>query len=405
MKRKGGAGMPEDKRTSSARYDGEPVTGGDFTDEFAAIVYEDIMHRIEGKLKARMYDDGIIFDDYQLTLSCTIQRIGDFQDHFAAEMLYIMTHRLFDEPLCEYCSGIGGTAEEAIINGAEQFTQAVLSSVISTLDRNNEASIVSDLAGMTRTFIYTDDAYIYAVGECDESGSDLFSHIVELIPGYLGTKKAYWIKLFVAWYDDRINAEVRINGAVMSGLSEALRIYASERKIDLSYHSEKQFVLLIDPETQDDEPYAPPELVIDITKSSIEALSEVIDEETETNAFFRIRRLCGKWERLYVDLLAFLPDLFTCYMLHINQGDDLRLRTGDAVILLKRSQLRYFGYIEQGIIQYLNEVQISDESAYNVMSLGKIIDAVSEIVENGTSIENIGISELSADLPEDYELY
>ena len=397
--------MPEDKRTSSARYDGESVTGGDFTDEFSAVVYNDIIRRTAGKLKARLYDDGIMFDEYQLTLSCTIQRIGDFQDHFSAEMLFMMTHPLFDEPLCEYCSGIGDSAEDAISSGAEQFTQVVLASVISTFERKNESRIISEFAGMTRSFICTNDAFIFAVGEKDETGTDLFSQIQDMIPDHLGTKRAYWVKLFAAWYDDKISAEVRINGAVMTGLSEALQKYASERRGFHSYHSEKQFVLLIDPETQDDEIYASPELVIDITKRSIALLSEVNDDASGAAAFSRIRELCIKWPQLETDLLAFLPNLFTCYMLHLKQGDSLRLCIGDAVIYLKRSQLRYFGYIEQGIIQYLNEDQISDEGAYNIMCMGNVIDAVSDVIENGIELEKIGIGELSADLPDDYVIY
>ena len=82
--------MPEDNRTSSARYD------GDFTDEFAAIVYDDIMRRVNGLTDAKLYDDGIMFVKYQLTLSCTVQRIGESHGNYSAEMLYILTHQTFD---------------------------------------------------------------------------------------------------------------------------------------------------------------------------------------------------------------------------------------------------------------------------------------------------------------------
>lgn len=397
--------MPEDKRTSSARYDGEPDTGGDFTDEFAAIVYDDIMRRLNGQIEARVYDDGIMFDKYQLTLSCTIQRIGESHGNYCAEMLYIVNHQMFDEPLCEYTSGIGSTAEEAIINGAGQFTTAVLMSIIGAFESGDENSMTSEFAGRTRTFRYTDDPVIYVIGEELDEQPDLFSLIKEMLPDYLGSKKAYWVKLYTVCYDnDKVSAEVRINGAVMYDLSEKLRKFTLERDLKSSFHSEKQFVLLLDNDPDDDTLYAPAELVIDLTKHAIDLFTEVTDDKSENAAFLKLKDLCGKWEQLADELMTLVPELFTCELLSIKQGDSLKLHIGDAVLRVKRSQLRNFGYIEQGIAQYLAENAISDELAYNVIYMGSVIDAVTAAVNDGAKLGSIGIREMTANFPEDYEL-
>ena len=396
--------MPEDNRTSSARYDGEPDTGGDFTDEFAAIVYDDIMRRVNGQTDARLYDDGIMFVKYQLTLSCTVQRIGESHGNYSAEMLYILTHPTFDEPLCEYASGIGSTAEEAIINGAEQFTAAVLLSIFSAFDSVGECSIVSEFAGRTRTFKCSDDPAVYVIGADFGGEPDMFGYIKSELPDYLGSKNAYWIKLYAVCYDGKISGEVRINGAVMFELSEKLRRYAMNWRDKNSFHSEKQFVLLLDKEPSGDVNFAPPELVIDITKHAIDLFTDVTDDESERRACAKLKELCGKWTQLTDEMFALIPDLFTCVLLGLKQGDGLKLHIGDALVKLKRSQLRDFGYIEQGVIQYLAENQVPDELAYNVMCMGSVMDAVSTAVSNGAELERIGIKELTAFLPGNYEL-
>lgn len=397
--------MPEDKRSSAARYDGEPYTGGDFTDEFSTIVYDDIMRRLNGMIEANLYEDGIMLKKYQLTLSCTIQRIGESKGRYSAEMLFILSHSMFDEPLCEYSSGIGESAEEAIVKGTGQFTEVVLMSIIGAFECSGKNSIDSEFAGFTRHFVCTDDPLIYVIGEEDEDQPDLFGLIRDLLPEYLGTKKAYWVKLFAVCYDNKINVEVRINGAVMYDLTDRLVQYVLKRKDRQAFHSEKQFVLMLDNDTRDDEIYAPAELVIDLTKNAVDLLSEVVDEESERAAFFKLKTLCGKWQQLAVDMFAFIPNLFTCHMFQLKQGDTLRLSIGDAVVFMKRSQLRYFGYIEQGIMQYLNETPLADENAYNVMNMGYIIDALSAVYKQGIDIEHIGIKEIAADLPEDYQLF
>ncbi|SDB46867.1 hypothetical protein SAMN02910317_02378 [Ruminococcaceae bacterium FB2012] len=396
--------MPEDNRTSSARYDGEPDTGGDFTDEFAAIVYDDIMRRVNGQTDARLYDDGIMFVKYQLTLSCTVQRIGESHGNYSAEMLYILTHPTFDEPLCEYASGIGSTAEEAIINGAEQFTAAVLLSIFSAFDSVGECSIVSEFAGRTRTFKCSDDPAVYVIGADFGGEPDMFGYIKSELPDYFGSKNAYWIKLYAVCYDGKISGEVRINGAVMFELSEKLRRYAMNWRDKNSFHSEKQFVLLLDKEPSGDVNCAPPELVIDITKHAIDLFTDVTDDESERRACAKLKELCGMWTQLTAEMFALIPDLFTCVLLGVKQGDGLKLHIGDALVKLKRSQLRDFGYIEQGVIQYLAENQVPDELAYNVMCMGSVMDAVSTAVSNGAELERIGIKELTAFLPGNYEL-
>ena len=396
--------MPADNRVSSARYDGEPDTQGDFTDEFAAVAYDAIARRLDDRLEYRVYDDGIMFDKYRLTLSCTIQRIGESKGHFSAETLYMLNHSLFDEPLCEYCSGVGSTAEEAIINGASQFASSVLLSVFSAFDSTGDSCLVSEFGGKTRIFKLSDEAPVHVLGEEFTEYPDLYSVVDTEIPNYLGSKKAYWIKLYAVCFDDMISTEVRINGAVMHDLSDKLREYAMSWQDKKSFHSEKQFILLLDTNENEDREYPSAELVISLTKEGIELLSGIHDEKSDRAAVEKLKKLCGKWERLAYEIRALVPELYTCEMFHLDRGDVLKLRFGSDLVELKRSQLRNFGYIEQGILQFISEFQPSDEFSLSIVNLSTTIGIISDAINSGLGFEDIAVRELIVAVPENYEL-
>ena len=75
------------ERYYAARYDGEPEIEGDYTDEFAVIAYDTIVRCAADHAEAEYADNGIVFEKLGLTLSCSIQRIGEANDNYSAEML------------------------------------------------------------------------------------------------------------------------------------------------------------------------------------------------------------------------------------------------------------------------------------------------------------------------------
>ena len=396
--------MPIDNRISSARYDGEPDTKGDFTDEFAAVAYDAIARKLDNSFDIKVYDNGLMFEKYNMSLSCTIQRIGEKGGRYSAETLYMINHQIFDEPLCEYSFGIGSDSEEAIINGANSFADTVLRSVFSAFDSSGDSCLVSEFAGKTRVFTLSDEAPVQVIGEKYDEFPDLYSLVDAEIPNYLGSKKAYWLKLFVVAFDNMIHAEVRINGAVMYGLSEKLRDYAKNWKSIKTFHQEKQFLLMLDKNENNDRDYPSPELVISLTQKGIELLSEIRDEESSRHVLEKLKQLCGKWDRLAYEIRALAPELYTCKLFHLKQSDDIRLRFGNTPIMLKRSQLRNFGYIEQGVVQYLTEYEPDEEASLSLVNLSTAIEVMSNAIENGVALENIGLIELVVDVPDNYEL-
>lgn len=158
---------------STARYDGYPDTGGDFTDQFAVIAYHTVMRQVEGLTETEFFDEGMTLTRYGLRLSCSIKRVTESRSQYSALMMFLLSHELFDEPVCEFCAGHGGSAEEAIINGTGHYIVTVLTSVFSAFDHKGEKISCSDFDGRERVFYLSSEPVTYSTGDAPEQGYDM----------------------------------------------------------------------------------------------------------------------------------------------------------------------------------------------------------------------------------------
>jgi len=389
---------------SAARYDGETYDNFDFSDEFASLAYDSIIHLLDGSEQIRRLDNGILIEPIGLSLSCTLQRMGESNGNYSAEMLFILDHDLFDEPLCEYTAGVGRTAEEAVVVGADQFTTVVLLSILAAFGCEGDHIVTSEYAGKTRIFRRSCNSTVYSIGAAVHEMQDLFGLVENVLPEYLGSKKAYWVKLFAYRCGDDMEYEARINGALMTELSARLKPYVETWDKSGVFHCEKQFVLLLDTGSSNDNPSISPEKIIALSEQAVELFGSVYDDNDEKYVFSKLKELCFGCGSLVQEIRALVPEIYTCALLGIKQGDGIRLMSGDAEIPLKKSQLRNYGYIEQGVLRYLGSNQPKDDFSLNVMQLGSVLSAVNEAVSNGAKFENIFLRELTLRVPTDYVL-
>lgn len=389
---------------SAARYDGETSDDFDFSDEFSSLAYDTMINLLEGSEKVKRLDNGIYLENIKLTISCTLQRMGEHNGNYSAEMLFILDHSLFDEPLCEYTAGTGHSADEAMVNGADQFVSVVLLSVISAFGCTGDHLVRSEFAGKTRFFRRSCTSLTYSIGKSDHEQKDMFEIIEKVLPQYLGSKRAYWVKLFAYRCGDDKEYEARINGACMPELSNMLKPYVQTWNADGTFHCEKQFVLLLDTDTTRDTTYVPPEKVISLTEQAVKLFGDAFDTEEAESAFNELKEHCSGCGSLSYEIRALVPEIYTCALLGIKQGDGIRLMIGESELRLKKTQLRNYGYIEQGVLRSLNAEQPSNDTAYNVMQLGSVMDAVKEAISNGAAYENIYLRELTLRVPRDYVL-
>lgn len=397
--------MSEQRSLISARYDGEAVINGDTSDEFASVAYDVIMERLSDELAPCRFNDRIDIQKYGMNISCTVQRLVENKESFSAEMLFFVTHELFDEPLCEYFHGLGANTSDAVRSCAVQFAVTTLYSIISALNAGENSSLTSEFCGRERTFRYSETSNTYSIGPCDHEQVELFSLIKKDLPAYLGSKKAYWLKLYAVCYDGQVNCEVRINGAVMNTLTKKLFAYTSLWKNRKSFHSEKQFILLIDPDDDNSRQHIQPEKVIKLTRQAVRILGAVTDEDSHASAMKQLRIICAPHKTLAHELRAMIPEIFTCLLLDIKQGDDLKLMLGDAEVVLKKTQLRIYGYIEQGIRSFLSDGEPPKELAMNILRISSLFVAVNNAVNDGAELSEIFVNEMKFKYPADYEIF
>lgn len=382
------------------RYDGEPAGNQETPMEDLEIIYDEIIGKGN---KAKRTEAGIVYQSEGLELSCIIQRVtGGENGRYSAEMLFVMTHELFDEPLCEYTAGLGNSKEEALRTGAEQFCAVVLLPVLSAFGCTEGSRVEAELDGKKLVFRRPCNNMIFSMGIKNPGAKDLWEIVEKEIPKYLGTKNAYWVKLYACSYNGELNCEVRINGAVFPELTKKLDEYVLGWADRQSFHSEKEFLLLLreDSKAQDGRSS---EEVKAITVQAVEALSAVADEATEETAIKKLYVLSGGDRNFMWELQTFIPEIYTIFCLNLADSDGMLLnQSGKGTIAVKKSQIRNYGYIEQGVQRYMQEKRPGRDASLNVMCLSAVFSAVNQAVQKGSKVEDLRFPEMIYNVPEDY---
>lgn len=394
-------------RRDDIRYDGEPAGNHETPLEDLEIIYDEIIRKENEAMRTKT---GIAYPSAGLELSCIIQRISTGQNgRYSVEMLFVMTHALFDEPLCEYTAGLGDSKEAAMRTGAEQFCSVILLPVLSALGCTEGHRIETELDGKKLIFRRPCNNMMFSMGVKNPAAKDLWEIVEKEIPQYLGTKNAYWIKLYACCYDGELNCEARINGAVFPELTRKLDEYVLGWEDRQNFHSEKEFLLLLredwEAQSSKEQIERSSEEVKAITVQAVEALSAVVDEATEETAMKKLYALSGGDKNFLWELQSFIPEIYTFLCLNLANADGLLLnRDGKEALAVKKSQIRNYGYIEQGIQRYLQEMNPDREASLNVMCLSAVFRAVNQAVQKGSKIEDLHFPQMIYNAPQDYPI-
>lgn len=387
------------KKPENVRYDGEPAVSDNTSGADLRIIYDEILSKGNG---AELCDSEIVYKSVGLHLTCAVQRISG-NNRYSAEMLFIMTHEFFDEPLCEYTAGIGDSKEEALRHGAEQFAAVVLLPILAAFSCTGEHHIYTELDGKKHTFRRACTEMVYSMGAENPNTKNLWDIIQDDIPNYLGAKKAYWIKLYACCFDGEANCEARINGAVFTELTQKLEEYVMTWQNLQEFHSEKAFFLILREDDCEPDGLDSAE-VIDIAAKSAELLSHVVDEKTEDEVLAKIYHLCGKDDNLAWEIRYFLPEIYTFIQLDLVQCDGFQLNRKDEKLSLKKSQLKSYGYIEQGVLKFMRETNPDKDTSLRIMRLSATLGCVAKALEKGSKLEDLRFVETAYIAPDDYKV-
>lgn len=355
---------------------------------------------------AEFADNTVTFPEYGLTVSLRMGEMTPVNSSYTVQMIYILEHEYFEEKVAESVAGFGDTPYAAMKMGAESFCTGVLHFVLAALKCDGEETVTSEVMGEQHLFRVPCTMGTFHVGEPFMHSGDFWHLLKDEITGYLGKKKAYWIKLYAAWAGDHLTCEARINNTVYPGLTEELRKIVRKPAEPIPYGADKQFILLI----QKDETYKPApytqDQVRELVYDTIERMKTIDSDESYRTVTAEIMANCPS-NSLAREMITFIPEIYCCVVLNTGERDGIIAIDEEAGNKwdMKRSQLRGYGWIDGAVYRYIREKAPSKEDNMKILGISSRFKAAYQAITNGAKLEDLVFSELIYRINKDYIAY
>jgi hypothetical protein len=181
----------------------------------------------------------------------------------------------------------------------------------------------------------------------------LLNFIKSEIPKFLGSKKYYWIRIYLAKYKERKIIEVRINGTVCASLHKFFKEYIDSWDNNDTFISEKQYAICV--QREDDKCPFDKDLVVNAARETISLMEECNSAEAYQGMMQKIEEMTDGNRGLAAEIRIFVPEILAKFIMGYKEGDSLFLMQDDSNIEFKKTQLRSYFYIQQVVIEYLNK--------------------------------------------------
>lgn len=354
----------------------------------------EILKYIQSKHKDFSLKNGILsFDTAELTIKVDIAQVNNNNGIYVAQLIFILSHPLFDTDLVESVAGIGKTKYDAILDGTDKFYMNVLLTIVSTLKCENDNTFECKLLKEKRIFHRNCFDNILSCGVRNPEAKPLWNLVEDIIPKYLGTKKFYWLKLFVSVNSGNVTCEARLNNQIYESLAKPLERYVNSWSNKTDYHTEKQYILLI----QDNSTYKPApfskDTITEYTKQAITLFESIQSQEDYNSIEDRIFKITND-RNLTTELKVLIPEIYCKIALRIeNQVDDkiMLVKENSSSIDLHTSQIRSYSYIEETIYKHIYENRPSNDKIMNAISSSTMFSSINNAMNNGSKIENLFI--------------
>ncbi len=282
--------------------------------------------------------------------------------------VYAVHYSGFDEPLLEPVRAWGKTYKEAAETATEMFYSAVWMSIEHSIDKKDPVHIAADMPGAHYDF----DMYcpsILRIGVNGKEPKNLVDYILDEIPSYLGSKKYYWLRIYLAKYKDDKNIEIRINGSVCMELPKYFFDYV-DNEMDASEHfvSEEQYALFV--QREDDKCPFTQETVMDCAEETILRMADVSNAEEYDTMIQKSIELAGGDKNLASEIRIFIPEILAKLTMGTREGDRLYVmgKDGESKTEYKKSQIRSYFYVQQAVLKYLATKPDKEDVTSIVMS-------------------------------------
>lgn len=311
---------------------------------------EAVLNALNEKLNGTLYD-GCIIMPRGFTIDVKIGKHEEKETVSLLQAIFVVEHDDFDEPLIEPVDSQGTTPEEAAKMAADIFYGGVWHPIDQSMYKKNPLHVPVTYLNQHYDF----DMYAQSIVRIGTAPSEkpvaLINGIVNILPKYLGSKKYYWVRIYLAKHKDREIMEVRINGSVCSELSRVYKSYIDSWDASQKFLCEKQYAIFV--QRADDQCPFKKEVVTKTARAAIEKMTKIVNRDDYMQMAKELDEIAGD-KNIAAEVRIFIPEILAKLTLGYQEGDSLYLLDGDSRIEFKKTQLRSYFYIQQVVLDFLN---------------------------------------------------
>ena len=350
-----------------------------------------VLKALNAKLNGTLYDDCVIMPK-GFTIDVQIGRMEETDGIKILQTIFIITNDEFDEPLIEPVDSQGKDDEEAANMAVEIFNGGVWHPLDQSMTKKNPHHISVDFLRQHYDF----DMYaqsVVRIGVKNKQPTMLINFIMNEIPKYLGSKKYYWLRVYLAKFKEKKIIEVRVNGSVCVELAKYFEPYVeNEMDAEEAFVSEKQYAIFV--QREDDQCPFKKDFVMNAAKETIKMMSNINSQEDYKNMLTKLEELTEGNMNLASEIRVFIPEIFAKLTLGYREGDSLFLLEGDGEeqqsIEFKKTQLRSYFYMQQAVLEYLGGKPTQEEVSRivtNSVAFRELRKAIEASKEQGKEIK------------------
>ncbi len=245
----------------------------------------------------------------------------------------------------------GQTPEEAAKMAADIFYGAVWHPLDQSMFKKNPIHIPVTFLNQHYDFDMYAQSIVRIGTSPDEKPVMLINGIINQMPKYLGSKKYYWVRIYLAKHKDREIIEVRVNNSVCSELAAPYKQYIDTWDASEKFLCEKQYAVFVQRE-EDKCPFSK-EVVMKTARAAIQKMIEIKNRDEYIKMAEELDEIAENKD-IAAEVRIFIPEILAKMTLGYQEGDSLFLIENDSRIEFKKTQLRSYFYIQQAVIEFLN---------------------------------------------------
>lgn len=351
-------------------------------------VRQSILEKLNENIKGTLYDNAILIPRFGYTIDIQVVKHEEKDGIYTLQTIFIIKNDYLsekDEPIIEPIAAQGKDFDSALKMLTESFEALIWKPIKMMFDKGKALPISSNYLGQH----YDYDLYVNSVvlmGDPERKPAMLIYYIKDVLSSFLGSKKYYWVRIFLARQGTKgtegykQNIEVRINGIVCPSLNKRFQPYLNSWKDQDITVVEKQFAFIVNKEEEDLCPFTK-EQVVEYTRKALPLMENCKSQEEAIKMKEEMDRYIGN-PALSAEIRIFIPEILAKLTLGYNEGDDLFLlqpsqntegteenaeENKPVPIRFAKTQLRSYYYIQQVLLDYLSRTRPDKEKVKNIV--------------------------------------